>query len=71
MAFRDVDPDTFQIVAAGVLGRHRLLLKHFNRLTGALTTLWQGLSAVGNDPYPYSSVRVPTLVFDDVQFSGV
>jgi hypothetical protein len=25
---------------------------------------------VGNDPYLYSSMRTPTLVFDDVQFAG-
>jgi PmbA protein len=29
------------------------------------------LVAVGNDPYLYSSLRTPTLVFDDVQFAGV
>lgn len=28
------------------------------------------LTAVGNDPWLYSSARVPTLVFEDVQFSG-
>jgi PmbA protein len=25
---------------------------------------------VGNDPYLYSSMRTPTLVFDGVQFAG-
>ncbi len=39
-------------------------------VTGNLVTLFQRLTAVGNDPWPYSSHRVPTLVFDDVQFSG-
>ncbi|MCA9670042.1 MAG: TldD/PmbA family protein [Myxococcales bacterium] len=34
------------------------------------TELWKRLSAVGNDPYPFSAWRLPTLVFDDVQFSG-
>lgn len=24
----------------------------------------------GNDPWPYSAIRAPTLVFEDVQFSG-
>jgi PmbA protein len=32
--------------------------------------LWRRLSAVGNDPYPYSAMRTPTLVFDGVQFAG-
>jgi PmbA protein len=31
---------------------------------------WKRLVAVGNDPYQYSSLRVPSLLFDDVQFSG-
>ncbi|MEM7608956.1 MAG: metallopeptidase TldD-related protein, partial [Myxococcota bacterium] len=39
-------------------------------VTGNMLTLFNQLSAVGNDPWPYSSSRSPTLVFDDVQFSG-
>jgi PmbA protein len=40
-------------------------------ITGSLGTLWHGLVAVGDDPYPFSAIRMPTLVFEDVQFSGV
>jgi PmbA protein len=32
--------------------------------------LWKRLAAVGNDPYPYSATRTPTLVFEGVQFAG-
>lgn len=32
---------------------------------------WRSLVEVGNDPWPYSSLRVPSLVFDGVQFSGL
>jgi PmbA protein len=39
-------------------------------ISGNLGELMQRLSAVGNDPYPYSTVRVPTLVFEGVQFAG-
>ncbi|MCW8132679.1 MAG: TldD/PmbA family protein [Planctomycetota bacterium] len=39
-------------------------------VTGNILELWQNLAAVGNDPYEYSSVRTPTLVFKDVNFSG-
>lgn len=39
-------------------------------VTGNLPALYRSLIAVGNDPYPYSSLRAPTLVFQDVQFSG-
>jgi len=33
--------------------------------------LWKRLAAVGNDPFPYSPLRAPTLVFDGVQFAGL
>lgn len=39
-------------------------------VTGNLAQLFASLQAVGNDPWPYSATRVPTLVFDGVQFSG-
>ncbi|MCB9764802.1 MAG: TldD/PmbA family protein [Alphaproteobacteria bacterium] len=40
-------------------------------VTGNLLELFGKLAAVGNDPWPYSSTLCPTLVFEDVQFSGV
>lgn len=39
-------------------------------VTGNLAQLFASLKAVGNDPWMYSATRVPTLVFDGVQFSG-
>jgi PmbA protein len=39
-------------------------------LSGNQLELWKRLSAVGNDPYPYSSLRTPTLVFEGVQLAG-
>jgi PmbA protein len=39
-------------------------------VTGNLADLFGKLALLGNDPYPYSSLRAPTLVFEDVQFSG-
>ena len=39
-------------------------------VTGNLVDLFARLVEVGNDPWPYSSWRTPTLVFDGVQFSG-
>jgi PmbA protein len=39
-------------------------------ISGNHLELWKRLVAVGNDPYVYSSLRTPTLVFDDVQFAG-
>jgi PmbA protein len=40
-------------------------------VSGNHLELWRHLVAVGNDPYPYSSGRTPTLVFEGVQFAGV
>jgi PmbA protein len=39
-------------------------------VAGNQRELWQRLVALGNDPYPYSSMRTPTLVFDHVTFAG-
>ncbi|MBI5544647.1 MAG: TldD/PmbA family protein [Deltaproteobacteria bacterium] len=39
-------------------------------LSGNHLELWKSLVAVGNDPYPYSSMRIPTLVFEKVQVAG-
>jgi PmbA protein len=39
-------------------------------VSGNHLELWTRLSAVGNDPYPYSAMRTPTLVFEGVQFAG-
>lgn len=40
-------------------------------IAGNLGELLKKLAAVGNDPWPYSSLRTPTLVFEGVQFAGV
>ena len=40
-------------------------------VSGNHLDLWRRLAAVGNDPYPYSASRAPTLVFEGVQFAGV
>jgi PmbA protein len=40
-------------------------------ISGNHRALWKRLVAVGNDPYPYSPVYTPTLVFEGVQFAGV
>ncbi len=40
-------------------------------MSGNLLEVWKRLVAVGNDPYPYSKLRTPTLVFEGVQLAGV
>jgi PmbA protein len=39
-------------------------------ISGNHLELWKRLAAVGNDPYPYSPLRTPTLLFDAIQFAG-
>ena len=39
-------------------------------IAGNHKELWKRLVAVGGDPYPYSSLLVPSVVFDDMQFAG-
>jgi len=40
-------------------------------VSGNHLEFWKRLAAVGDDPYPYSSMRTPTLVFEGVQVAGV
>jgi PmbA protein len=40
-------------------------------VTGNMITLWSNLMEVGNDPRSFSSWRIPSLLFDGVDFSGL
>ena len=40
-------------------------------LSGNHLEFWKKLVALGNDPFPYSSNRVPSLVFENVSVAGV
>jgi PmbA protein len=40
-------------------------------VTGNFKEFWKQLAALGNDPFPYGGWRIPTLLFHDVQFSGL
>jgi len=40
-------------------------------VTGNFLSLWSSLAQVGNDPRLNSSWRIPSLVFDGVDFSGI
>lgn len=40
-------------------------------ITGNMLSLWGSLADVGNDPLDYRSWRIPSLVFEDVNFSGL
>ncbi len=40
-------------------------------ISGNAKEFWQQLVATANDPYPYSSLRTPSMLFQNVQFSGI
>ncbi len=40
-------------------------------ITGNFKQVWKDLVAVGNDVYTGSSWRLPSLVFDNIEFSGI
>ena len=40
-------------------------------ISGNMKDFWNQLSEMGNDPYPYSSMRIPSLCFEGVSFSGL
>lgn len=39
-------------------------------ISGNHKELWKKLVQVGNDPWIYSKTRIPSLLFDEIQFSG-
>jgi len=43
---------------------------HEMNLGGNQLTLWRKLLEVGDDPYPYSALRCPSMLFDELQLSG-
>ena len=44
--------------------------KEDRALAAAKEGFWKRLLETGNDPFPYSSNRCPSLLFSEVQFSG-
>ena len=62
----------FSFGIRGVLVEHGEVTRSLAEMnvSGNLLELLPRLSAVANDPWPWSSARVPTLIFDDVDFSG-
>jgi PmbA protein len=40
-------------------------------ISGNARKFWTQLTATGNDPYPYSSYQAPSMLFADIDFSGI
>jgi PmbA protein len=63
----------FSFGIEGFLIEKGKLVKPVNEMniTGNLLTLWNNVVEIGNDPRLNSSRRVPSLLFKDVDFSGI
>ncbi len=63
----------FSFGIAGQLIENGKIVRAVNEMniSGNLKTLFGNLIENGNDPYLYSSLQSPTMVFADVDFSGV
>ncbi|NQT26209.1 TldD/PmbA family protein [candidate division KSB1 bacterium] len=63
----------FSFGIVGMLIEKGAIVKPLNEMniSGNSKEFWNKLVAVGNDPYPYSSQRLPSLMFEDINFSGI
>lgn len=62
----------FSFGIMGMLVEDGQMTKPLNEMniSGNAKDFWMQLQAMGNDPYPYSGWRIPTMLFDGVNFSG-
>jgi len=63
----------FSFGIEGFLIENGKIIKPINEMniTGNLLTLWKNIIEIGNDPRLISSWRIPSVVFDKVNFSGI
>ncbi|WP_185969089.1 TldD/PmbA family protein [Carboxylicivirga sp. M1479] len=63
----------FSFGVSGFLVEGGKIVKPVNEMniSGNAKEFWNKLSELGNDPYQYSSLLSPTLVFKDIDFSGL
>ncbi len=62
----------FSLGAGGFLVRKGAIAEPVAEMnvSGNHLQLWKHLVAIGNDPWPYSAARTPTMVFDGVAVAG-
>jgi len=63
----------FSFGISGQLIENGRIVKAINEMniSGNFLNLFQKLAETGNDPYRYSSAKTPTMLFADVDFSGL
>ncbi|RJP70057.1 MAG: TldD/PmbA family protein [Ignavibacteriales bacterium] len=63
----------FSFGIVGQLIENGQIVKPINEMniSGNAKEFWNQLVAMGNDPYPYSTTKIPSILFDGVDFSGI
>ncbi len=63
----------FSFGISGFLFENGQIVQPINEMniSGNAKEFWQQLIETGNDPYLYSSIRVPSLVFEGLSYSGL
>ena len=63
----------FSFGVAGLLIEDGEVIKPVNEMniSGNAKEFWKRLSVIANDSYPYSSWRIPSMLFEKVHFSGL
>ncbi|MCU7511825.1 MAG: TldD/PmbA family protein [Ignavibacteria bacterium] len=63
----------FSFGIVGFLIENGKIVKPVNEMnvSGNAKDFWKSLAEMGNDPYPYSSMKIPTMAFTGVNFSGL
>ncbi|MEW6196108.1 MAG: TldD/PmbA family protein [Bacteroidota bacterium] len=63
----------FSFGIVGLLIENGTIIKPVNEMniSGNAKEVWNQFVEMGNDPYMYSSWRVPSMLFEDIQFSGI
>jgi len=63
----------FSFGVSGFLIENGKIVKPVNEMniSGNAKKFWQQLAEVGNDPYAYSSMKCPTMLFKEIDFSGI
>lgn len=62
----------FSFGIVGALIENGLIVRPVNEMNVSDNAryFWARLAEVGNDPYPYSALRIPSMLFEGVNFSG-
>lgn len=63
----------FSYGVSGLLVENGEIIKPINEMnvTGNSKDLWQRLVELGNDPFKYSSTKIPCMLFEGIEFSGL